>query len=115
MADKLNRHGNIRIVSSSEGYRVEPDSLILGLNDIANEVYGTAKPPYVMAGGTYARLMQKAVAFGMGSPNGNAIPPFPPGQGRAHQRNESVEIERMRKGFLIYVRALRYLDEEIGR
>ena len=69
----------------------------------------------IMAGGTYARLMQKAVAFGMGSPNGNAIPPFPPGQGRAHQRNESVEIERMRKGFLIYVRALRYLDEEIGR
>ena len=115
VADKLNRHGNIRIISSSEGYRVEPDSLILGLNDIANEVYGTAKPPYVMAGGTYARLMQKAVAFGMGSPNGNAIPPFPPGQGRAHQRNESVEIERMRKGFLIYVRALRYLDEEIGR
>ena len=101
-----------RIESSTSGYRVEPDSLITGLNDIANKVYNSSRPPYVMAGGTYARVMQKAVAFGMGSPNGNAEPPFPRGQGRAHQRNESVQIGRMRNGFLIYVEALKYLDEE---
>ena len=92
---------------------IEPDALIMGLNDIANRAYGSSKPPYVMAGGTYARVMQKAVAFGMGSPLGNAMPPFPAGQGRAHQRNESVQIERMKKGFLIYAEALQYLDRNI--
>ena len=101
------------IISSTTGYRVEPDALIMGLNDIANRAYGSSKPPYVMAGGTYARVMQKAIAYGMGSPLGNAIPPFPQGQGRAHQRNESVHIERMKNGFLIYTEALEYLDGEI--
>ena len=101
------------VLSSTTGYRVEPDTLIMGLNDIANKAYGSSKPPYVMAGGTYARVMQKAVAFGMGSPLGNAMPPFPAGQGRAHQRNESVQIERMKKGFLIYAEALQYLDRNI--
>ncbi len=112
---KLEKMGNVRILSSSPGYRVEPDGMIMGLNDIANRVYNSSKAPYVMAGGTYARLMQKAVAFGMGSPYGNVQPPFPSGQGRAHQRNESVEIARMEKGFLIYVDALKYLDGEFSR
>lgn len=112
---KLATIPRVRVLSSNRGYRVEPDALIMGLNDIANRVYGTDKPPYVMAGGTYARLMQRAVAFGMGSPSGNVTPPFPAGQGRAHQRNESVHIERMRNGFLIYVEALRYLDRTIGK
>ena len=53
------------------------------------------------------------IAYGMGSPLGNATPPFPQGQGRAHQRNESVHIERMKNGFLIYTEALEYLDGEI--
>lgn len=101
------------IISESPGYRVEPDAMILHLNDIANKAYGSNKPPYVMAGGTYARVMQKAIAYGMGSPLGNATPPFPQGQGRAHQRNESVQIERMRKGFMIYTEALQYLDKEM--
>lgn len=112
---KLATIPGVRVLSSNRGYRVEPDALIMGLNDIANRVYGTDKPPYVMAGGTYARLMQRAVAFGMGSPSGNVAPPFPAGQGRAHQRNESVHIERMKNGFLIYVEALRYLDRTIGK
>lgn len=112
--DKLSAIEGLKIISSSNGYKVEVDDLIMGLNDIANSVYGSNKKPYVMAGGTYARLMQKAVAFGMGDPSGNKEPPFPRGEGRAHQRNESVHIERMKKGFLIYVEALQYLDRAIG-
>ena len=113
VAETLKKKFNASILSSTAGYRVEPDSMIMHLNDIANRVYGSNKPPYVMAGGTYARVMQKAIAYGMGSPLGNATPPFPQGQGRAHQRNESVHIERMKNGFLIYTEALEYLDGEI--
>lgn len=98
------------LVSSSNGYKTELDEKLMALNDISNRIYGSDRVPYIMAGGTYARLMRPAVAFGMGSPFGNRKPPFPEGEGRAHQRNESVDIERMKKGFIIYVESLKYLD-----
>ncbi|MGN0906676.1 MAG: M20/M25/M40 family metallo-hydrolase [Bullifex sp.] len=105
---------DVKILSSSSGFRMGLDDTLFKLNDLANDVYGTSKEPYVMAGGTYARVFQPAVAFGMGSPAGNAVPPFPQGQGRAHQRNESVQIGRMKNGFLIYTEALRLLDKELS-
>ena len=105
---------NARLLGSTDGYKIELTSDIMALNEIADSVYGSDRKPYIMAGGTYAREMQPAVAFGMGSPLGNATPPFPQGQGRAHQRNESVQIERMRNGFIIYVRSLVYLDKELN-
>lgn len=102
---------DVSIESESFGYLYKPDTVVSSLNAIANSEYGTHRAPYVMAGGTYARVMQPAIAFGMGSPSGNVMPPFPQGEGRAHQRNESVHIERMKKGFAIYVKALLLLEE----
>ncbi len=101
---------NAELVSSSGGYKTELDEKLLAINAISNRIYASDRAPYIMAGGTYARLMSPAVAFGMGSPLGNRRPPFPEGEGRAHQRNESVDIERMKKGFIIYVESLEYLD-----
>lgn len=97
----------------SRGYRYEVDEKVMKLNNICSEVYASDRKPYIMAGGTYARAMQPAVAFGMGSPHGNQTPPYPQGQGRAHQRNESVHIDRMKKGFMIYVKAIMMIDEEL--
>ena len=111
--DLERRFPNCKVLASSKGFFHEIDDLVEGLNDIACKEYGVEKDPYIMAGGTYARMFDNAVAFGMGSPFGNVQPPFPVGQGRAHQRNESVHIERMRKGFLIYMKALEYLDAGI--
>ena len=99
-----------KLISSTSGFKTELDDNMLAINAISNRVYGADRAPYIMAGGTYARLMSPAVAFGMGSPLGNRKPPFPEGEGRAHQRNESVDIERMKKGFIIYVESLKYLD-----
>ncbi len=96
--------------SSSSGYKTELTKELLAINEISNRIYSADRKPYIMAGGTYARVMQPAVAFGMGSPLGNKKPPFEEGEGRAHQRNESVDIDRMKKGFMIYSEALRYLD-----
>ena len=93
------------------GYCVELDDFLMNLNKIACDEYNFEKKPYVMSGGTYARVMQPSVAFGMGSPSGNVVPPFPPGQGRAHQINESVAIDRMKKGFAIYVKALLFMEK----
>lgn len=98
----------------TDGFRIALNPLFYALNDISNEEYETDKKPYVMAGGTYARVMQPAVAYGMGSPLGNVQPPFPLGEGRAHQKNESVHLLRMKKGFKIYVKALKKIDEAIN-
>jgi succinyl-diaminopimelate desuccinylase len=87
--------------------------LLQKLNDIANEVHETDDPPYIMAGGTYARKLPNAIAYGMGTPSKNTPPPYPAGQGRAHQPNESVYIPRMKKGMKIYVKALLAVDEAL--
>lgn len=87
--------------------------LIHELCDIANRVHGTKDRPYIMGGGTYARKMQPAVAYGMGTPSINIDPPFPTGQGRAHQPNESVYIPRMKKGIKIYAQALLAIDKAL--
>ncbi len=102
---------NCKLESKSNGYCVELDYFLMNLNKIACDEYNFEKKPYVMSGGTYARVMQPSVAFGMGSPSGNVVPPFPPGQGRAHQINESVAIDRMKKGFAIYVKALLFMEK----
>ncbi|MCR5442377.1 MAG: M20/M25/M40 family metallo-hydrolase [Sphaerochaetaceae bacterium] len=98
----------------TRGWKYELDDTCMRLNDIANEVWEADRKPQIMAGGTYARYLQPAIVYGMGSPHGNVQPPFPPGQGRAHQRNESVHLLRMEKGFAIYVEALKLLDEIFG-
>ncbi len=107
----LGSHGfSIDSFTASEPTYIPMNPMLQSLNDIANAAYGTNASPFVMSGGTYARLLQPAIAYGMGSPNGNIDPPFPPGQGRAHQSNESVHIPRMRKGMRIYVEALMEID-----
>lgn len=88
--------------------------LINRLCDIANKIHGTDDPPYIMGGGTYARLMQPAIAYGMGTPSIDLAPPFPSGQGRAHQPNESVYIPRMKKGMKIYAQALLAIDHALS-
>ncbi len=87
--------------------------MIHELCDIANRVHGTDDRPYIMGGGTYARKMQPAVAYGMGTPSLNIDPPYPAGQGRAHQPNESVYIPRMKKGIKIYAQALLAIDKAL--
>ncbi len=84
--------------------------LIHALTAIANSVHNTDDKPYTMGGGTYARVLQPAVAYGLGTPSLVNEPPFPPGEGRAHQANEAVYIPRLKKGIEIYVKALIAID-----
>ena len=82
------------------------------LTQVSNEVLGREDKPFVMSGGTYARKLPNALAFGAGMP----LPPppegmFAPGHGDYHQPDESVSLERIRKGLEIYICALLELDE----
>lgn len=82
------------------------------LTEVSNEVLGREDQPFVMSGGTYARKLPGAFAFGTGM----SLPPRPqelfrPGHGDYHQPDESIALERIRKGLEIYIRGILRIDQ----
>ena len=83
--------------------------VVTRLAEIANEITGDNKQPYIVGGGTYAHELPNALAFGM---DGNRTPEdFPKGRGSAHGLDESVSLDRLQRAMRIYARALLALNE----
>lgn len=81
------------------------------LTQVSNEVLQRADKPFVMSGGTYARKLPNAFAFGTGMPLPKAPEGlFRPGHGDYHQPDESISLERVQKGLEIYIQGLLRLD-----
>lgn len=76
---------------------------------VTNEVLHTDLKPFTMGGGTYARELPNAVAFG---PNRMDLK-LPEGVGDGHQADEGVCVQYLLDGLKIYVKALLELDEVI--
>ncbi len=75
-----------------------PDhELITALMDTYSQVTGDTTPAITIGGGTYARSMKNAVAFG---------PLFPGKEETAHQKNEFIELEDLSTMTRIYANAL---------
>ena len=83
--------------------------VVTRLAEIANEMTGDNKQPYIVGGGTYAHELPNALAFGMDG----SLPPedFPKGRGSAHGLDESVSLDRLQRAMRIYARALLALNE----
>lgn len=81
------------------------------LTKIYNEVTGKEKKPYIMGGGTYARHIPNAVAFGPDNPDEQL--PCPPGRGGCHEPDEHQSIQGLMDAAKIYVHALIELDSVI--
>lgn len=83
--------------------------VVTRLAQIANEITGNHKEPYIVGGGTYAHELPNALAFGMDG----SLPPedFPKGRGSAHGLDESVSLDRLQRAMRIYARALLALNE----
>lgn len=64
-------------------------------NDLVNK-------PFTVGGGTYASILDNAVAFGMGFPDEIEL---------AHQPNECIDIDNLIKGVKIYIDAILLLGE----
>ncbi len=75
---------------------------------IHEEVSGVKKEPYAIGGGTYARKLKRAVAFGAG--NGSKNPFLPQGHGGVHQPDESRPIDAILEAVVVYVAAIVHLD-----
>lgn len=79
------------------------------LHETANEFLDGTYTPYVMGGGTYARKIPNAVAYGPTTRKIDATDPLVYGEG--HQPNEGMKLTDMTVGIRIYVNALLRLDE----
>lgn len=64
-------------------------------NDLVNK-------PFTVGGGTYASILNKAVAYGMGFPGEVEL---------AHQKDEYLNVDSLLKGILIYIDAILALGE----
>ena len=97
-------------IDASPGYCLDADDpIVQALNDSCNCVWEVNRQPLVLGGGTYARKLPRALAFGCSLPG---IPrPAPEGHGYGHQPDECVSVEAMRKSIQIYALSLVRLDQ----
>jgi succinyl-diaminopimelate desuccinylase len=88
----------VKEARNSKPHYVEPDHpLIRTLQKVYEEQTGEPATLIAIGGGTYARMLDKGVAFG---------PLFPGRLDCAHQKDEHVEIEDLIKGIAIYAQAI---------
>lgn len=100
----------VRVERYMEPYLLDKNwPVVTRLAQIANEITGDNKAPYIVGGGTYAHELPNALAFGMDG----SLPPedFPKGRGGAHGLDESVSLDRLQRAMRIYTRALLALNE----
>lgn len=83
------------------------------LTDLFNEMTGLDKPAYVMGGGTYARKLPNAFAYGMSGALNSPAPEglFREGHGGAHSPDEGLNVEGLVKAMKIYVMSIIAIDE----
>lgn len=82
------------------------------LTRTCREILKNEEEPFVMSGGTYARKLPNAFAFGTGmklpSPPAGL---FRPGHGDYHQPDESISLLRIRKALEIYICGILRIDK----
>ena len=82
------------------------------LTEVYNRVMGTAEKPFIMSGGTYARKIPRAGAFGTGMPvEPLPLSVFPKGHGDFHQPDEALDLTRQLRSMEIYALGLAAIDD----
>lgn len=98
-----------RVENNGPNY-VDPSlPVVRKLTEISNRVLGTDARPVVMGGGTYARKLRQAIAFGMNPPARRM--PFGSTRGDAHQPDEHMDLEDLKKAVAVYVESIPAIDE----
>ena len=116
-ADKIStNHGCCfePISDSAPGYFPRERKVVGLLTDVFNELTGLDRKPYVMGGGTYARKLPNAVAYGLGGVPRSADAPRPiteKGHGGAHEPDEMVDLRNQLEAAKIFAMALITLND----
>lgn len=67
--------------------------------------------PFVVGGGTYARKIPRAVAFGPGQARDLSVIGLKEGHGNCHCADEAEAVENIKRAVEVYIAALRKIDE----
>lgn len=87
------------------------------LTDLYNQITDSRKECFVMGGGTYARKLPRAFAYGMGGMEESEKDKqvrsqiFLPGHGGAHEPDEGLNLRLLMEGLKIYAMAMVALNE----
>lgn len=99
-------------MDSAPNYFNAKSPIVQKLTAIYNEMTGQNEAPYVMGGGTYARKLPNAFAFGL-SIAGSTPPDFlKPQHGGGHEPDEALNIENLLTAMKIYCRSLIAIDDD---
>lgn len=105
--NKLLKEYNIIITDKTlkSPHYVSPDSKLVKdlYQAYVNHTNDTENLPFTIGGGTYASILDTAVAFGMAFPNEEDL---------CHQANEYISINSLYTSILIYIDAMIALGEE---
>ena len=99
------------IRDSKPSYMDKNNEIIKMLVDIVNKHIGAKFEPYVMGGGTYARMLENAVGFGPGNPLDSKI--FGIERGNGHQPDEYISINTLENAIKIYSEAIVKIDAKL--
>ncbi len=108
-------HGfSMKVVKNSKPSYYEPDSpAVTTLTDAFNRITGLETRAYTMSGGSYARQLKNAVAFGMSMPGKSIYKEYEGDpRGDYHQANESLNIREYLKAIEIYIQCILELDKQ---
>jgi succinyl-diaminopimelate desuccinylase len=94
------------VTDSPPSYVSRESEFVKALSVAYREITGDDAPDYIMSGGTYARLLPNAVAFGT-EPAGETKPA---GQGGPHEPDEALNLKDFVDGCQVYAAAVERID-----
>jgi len=115
LTEKAGQAGfEVALCSDSRPHYMEKDHpFIKVLMDAWREETGLTGEPFVMGGGTYARHIPRAVAFGPGMDRDLTALALPEGHGNCHGADEAEVLDNLKGAVRIYVNALQKLDSYV--
>jgi len=103
------------VSNSGPNYFPRERKVVDYLTDVYNEITGLDTKPYVMGGGTYARKLPNAVAYGLGGvPKrpGAPVLVMEEGHGGAHQPDEILDLENQIDAIKVFTMAVLSLNDQ---
>ena len=100
-------------VSTTQPFHLPDDHPAMNaLMNAYREITGRDDQAYAMGGGTYSRVVPRAITFGPGLPgSGKALEGLPAGHGGGHQCDEYLYIPSWLAAMKVYASAIVKLDE----
>lgn len=101
----------IHTADSAPYYMEKTHPFVRILMDAWRETTKKEGEPFVMGGGTYARKIPRAVAFGPGQERDLSVIGLKEGHGNCHCADEAESVENIKRAVEIYIAAIRKIDE----